>query len=167
MIEWPVEINSEDDRINDFNPPKKPWYWYPKQSILLTFVIISYFLIHNGRLIKEEGYGLILSGIALLVISTMLLLEDPPTRVPETFTITKGVCKSCGKQYIFDFKEGDIVYSEICKCIECKSSVEIISIYTVNLLPNGKAHDKAEKLRKEREERLKMDKQRINHQDNN
>jgi len=91
MIEWPAEIDLEEDRIDDFQPPKKPWYWYPKQVILLIFVMISYFLIHNGRLIREEGYGLILSGIALLVISTMLLLEDPPVRIPETQTLTKAV----------------------------------------------------------------------------
>jgi len=156
MIEWPAEIDLEEDRIDDFQPPKKPWYWYPKQVILLIFVMISYFLIHNGRLIREEGYGLILSGIALLVISTMLLLEDPPVRIPETQTLTKAVCRSCGKEYIFDFKEGDSVYSEISKCLDCKGSVEIISIFSVDLLSNGKAHEKEEMLKKQKEEHLKM-----------
>ncbi len=165
MIEWPAEIELEEDHIDDFTPPKKPWYWYPKQGILLIFVMISYFLIHNGRLVREEGYGLILSGIALLVISTMLLLEDPPTRIPETHTITKGICKSCGMKYIFDFKEGDSVFSEISKCLHCNGSVEITSIFSVDLLSNGKAHEKEELLKKQKEERLKMQMQKGNGND--
>ena len=149
MIEWPAEPNGKDSHFEEYVPPKKPWYVYLKQIILFTLVLISFVLIQNGRLIKEEGYGLILSGLALMVISTVFLIADSPVRQTETVTITKGICTNCKKEYAFDFKPGDTVYSEICKCAFCQYPVEIVSIFDVNLLPNGKAREKEMILMKE------------------
>jgi hypothetical protein len=156
MIDWKETPTAEDDGIYEYHPPKKPWYWYPKQIILLIFVMISFVLIHNGRLIPEEGNGLILSGMALMVVSTLLMLEEPRERIPDTQIITHARCIRCKKEYMLDFKEGDTVYSKIVNCADCEGDVNIIEIYSVEMMHNGAAKDKEEELRKKQEEALKL-----------
>lgn len=125
-------IEDEEKDLEEIFERKINWKSVLKGILVFITMLGGYLLVQYSGQQGLGGTGTFL-GFMLLCIASSFLVPMDKEKKDVRQSLTKLICENCGRTYIRDYEDGDVLYKKTGHCENCGEKLKITEIYSVKI----------------------------------